>query len=220
MIKFFLFALVLVSQFSYANTETDSLVRVLSENEIQQIIGDYPRAGSKAYLNDYAVLLKYQATRSKADCEIAQSFVDISLKSLFSSHNGPLTESEARKLSFTLLRRMGEVGVNIIRAKGMYDRPRPYLANPLIKPCIDKESSTSYPSGHALFARVMGKALAKIYPERADAFMKRAELVAESRVLGGVHHPSDIEAGKKLADVIAEELVSSEGFIEIIHETK
>lgn len=219
MVKIFLFAVVVASQLSYARTEPDSLVRVLSKDEIREIIADYPKAGSKDYLNDFAVLLKYQATRSKADCDIAQSFVDIGLKSLFASHNGPLSEAEAKKLSFTLLRHMGEVGINILRAKGMYDRPRPYDANPLIRPCIEEESSTAYPSGHAVFSRVMAMVLSKIYPERAQAFMKRADLVAESRVLGGVHHPTDIEAGKKLADMMAEELVSSESFIELIHET-
>lgn len=37
----------------------------------------------------------------------------------------------------------------------------------------------------------------------------RADLIAEDRVLAGVHHPSDIEAGKKLGDAVFKKLLSN-----------
>jgi acid phosphatase (class A) len=42
--------------------------------------------------------------------------------------------------------------------------------------------------------------LSKLDPSRKELFMKRADQIAADRVLAGVHHPSDIEAGKKLGD--------------------
>jgi hypothetical protein len=37
--------------------------------------------------------------------------------------------------------------------------------------------------------------------------MKRGDEISMHRVLGGVHHPSDIVAGKKLGDAMAMEIV-------------
>jgi hypothetical protein len=53
-----------------------------------------------------------------------------------------------------------------------------------------------------MFARL----LSRIYPERAKAFMERGDEIANNRILGGVHHPTDIISGKKLGDALANEV--------------
>lgn len=195
---------------------TQNTIRILKKSEITKIIGLPPKKGSVEDLKDFATILKFQVTRSEADCKLAKSFVDVGLKSLFSDNNGPLSQSEARRMTLKLLPYTGEAMVNIYTAKNMHDRPRPYLANPLVKPCIDKERTTAYPSGHATYARVMAIALSQVYPERTEALMARADLIALSRVIGGVHHPTDIEAGKKLADAMAANFLESEEFMEML----
>ena len=39
--------------------------------------------------------------------------------------------------------------------------------------------------------------------------MERADEIAQNRIIGGVHHPSDIVAGKKLADKVVENIQNS-----------
>lgn len=225
--KFFFITLILSFQISHAETlpqfEVESFVGLLSQEEIHASIGDYPKLGSARSLNDMAVLMKYQFSRTKADCEVAQTFADVKIDPitvLFTTHNGPITKAEARRVYMKLGKTMLQTVRNALKAKEMYDRPRPYLSNPLIKPCVDLEKTTAYPSGHAMLGRVLGAALARIYPDRAEALMKRGNYVGESRVIGGVHHPTDIEAGFKLADLLIEDLVNSDAFKDALVELK
>lgn len=182
--------------------EVDSL-RVLTPNSIKKLLGPYPAAGSREELHDFAVLRHYQETRTEHECELAEKQEKATLKNLFVSNNGPLTKKEAMLVTPLILKAYAEAGINIYLAKSIFKRPRPYNYNNEIKPCIKLEKSYAYPSGHTAVSRVFARALAKFYPARAEAFLKRADEVAQNRILGGVHHPSDIVAGKKLGDALA-----------------
>jgi acid phosphatase (class A) len=177
-------------------------VGILTPNSIRKVLGDFPAAGSKEEALDYSILLKLQNTRSTEECDYAESQSKANIKTIFASNNGPLSENEASRLQKTLFKYYAEAGVNILLAKKLYKRPRPYDANPEIKPCIELESSSAYPSGHAAIARVFAHLLSDILPARKEAFFKRANEAAMNRVIGGVHHPSDIIAGVKLGDEI------------------
>lgn len=205
--------------FTYAEAEVDGF-RILTKQAIKDLMGPYPEKGSMAELQDFATMMKYQVTRTKADCDAAAGFEGISVENLFSTQNGPLTKAEARRVTPRLIPVIAEGGVNILRAKQIYKRPRPYIRNPLIIPCISKESSAAYPSGHTTHARILALTLAEIFPERRVALLKRADDIALSRVIGGVHHPSDIVAGKKLADVLAQERIHSREFQEMLVELR
>lgn len=50
--------------------------------------------------------------------------------------------------------------------------------------------------------------------------MLRADEAALLRVIGGVHHPSDIAAGKLLADSLYREFLSSPDFRKSLEELK
>lgn len=190
----------------------DEFVRLLSDEEMVSVMGPYPAKGSYDEFQDFTTMMKYQFKRTKADCEQAKSDEDVSIQNLFGAPKGPLTKSEARWATARLLIHMGESGANILKAKSLFKRPRPYVRNPLIIPCISKESSFAYPSGHTTFSRYLALALSRIHPEKSSALMKRADEIALGRVIGGVHHPSDIEAGKKLADELASERLYSYEF--------
>lgn len=209
------FLLVSFSNVASATTAEES-VRILSPDAIRGILGPYPAKGTGEEFQDFAVLFKYQMTRSKADCESAAGFEGITIDNLFAGQNGPLTKREALRVTPRLVLVMGEAGLNSLHAKRIYKRPRPYIRNPLIVPCISKESSYAYPSGHTAYSRLIAHALGQIFPERAEAFLARADEIALSRIVGGVHHPSDIEAGKKLADALAEERLHSVEFQEML----
>ncbi len=178
------------------------LVKVLTKSAVQSIIGDYPAKGSQEEAADYAELLKWQDTRTTEECDLANDQHSAKITSMFAFKGGPLTEKEASRLEKRFLKEYGEVGLNILLAKKIYKRPRPYDANAEIKPCIDLEESSAYPSGHTTMARAMALFISTVYPERKIELLKAADQAALNRVIGGVHHPSDIVAGKKLGDAL------------------
>ena len=95
------------------------------------------------------------------------------------------------------------LGAAVGVAKDDYARPRPFVAEPDLPTCIAPgdglRRSGSYPSGHAAFGWAWALLLAEIAPSRADAVLQRGRDYGESRVICGVHYPSDVEAGRMLA---------------------
>lgn len=177
---------------------------VLSAKEILEVIGDYPTAGSYEEKQDFIVLLDWQKSRTEKQCALAAGEERASFVDMFSRNNGPLTEREAKGVAAKIekFRRAANRSVSV--GKEYFRRLRPYDFSSEIRPCIRKEGSFAYPSGHTAVARVTMRILETIYPERKASLLKRADEIAENRVIGGVHHPTDIEAGKKLGDHLAE----------------
>lgn len=87
--------------------------------------------------------------------------------------------------------------------KQRYQRPRPFVSDSSITPCIPDDerlrASFSYPSGHAALGFGWALVLAELVPARADAIIDRGRDFTVSRVVCGVHYPSDIDAGRIVA---------------------
>ncbi len=207
--KAFSLALFLLSVLSF-DASAQISIRIFTPGTIRNMLGPYPVLGSEASNNDFHVLLEHQRTRTAAECEEASHEESANLISLFAGPQGPLTKKEGKRLHRRFLMIYAEGGANIYLAKKIFKRPRPYIANPEIQPCIDREGSYAYPSGHTALARLFARLLSRIYPERASAFMERADEVASNRILGGVHHPTDIISGKKFGDALAGEIDDNE----------
>lgn len=200
-----------------AEVSSDKSFSVFGPKTIKKMLGAYPENGSVEESDDFEELLRLQETRTEEECAQAALERKMSVKDFFASNNGPLTAREARRFSPKIIKAYLEVGVNILIAKRAFKRPRPFVSNPLIKPCIPLEKSYAYPSGHTTLARALAHVLAHKYPERAEQFIQRADQVAFHRVLGGVHHPSDIVAGKKLGDALARKLLKSRKFLKLLN---
>lgn len=99
------------------------------------------------------------------------------------------------------------------RAKRLYDRPRPPVVDPRIRPCVFLPRGASFPSGHSTQAFLMASILADLVPEKREALINRAHRAAWSRIIGGVHYPTDDIAGRILAQAILEELRKSPEFL-------
>ena len=67
-------------------------------------------------------------------------------------------------------------------------------------PCLPQEPlpaySYSYPSGHSTFGAMTAILLANMVPEKRAALFARGWQFGESRVIGGVHFPTDVESGR------------------------
>lgn len=88
--------------------------------------------------------------------------------------------------------------------KMKYDRPRPYQLAPIMGKRVDrfiKEPGTaSYPSGHATDAWLFAMMLSQRHPSEQNSFYAIANAVSDSRIVAGVHFPSDTRAGRMLAE--------------------
>nr|WP_301300164.1 phosphatase PAP2 family protein [Pseudomonas chlororaphis] len=92
-------------------------------------------------------------------------------------------------------------------AKHSYGRPRPYEASALVKPVLPPPEGDSYPSGHSMNGYLNATLLSMALPEKRNELFSRAQINADSRVIAGVHFPSDLEGGKISAAVLAARLL-------------
>ena len=95
--------------------------------------------------------------------------------------------------------------------KEYFHRPRPYTIDPGLA-SGKLEKSFSYPSGHSTESMVMALVLADLLPAQRDAILAHARLMGWHRVQIARHYPTDIYAGRVLAQAIVRELKQSETF--------
>lgn len=94
-------------------------------------------------------------------------------------------------------------------AKTLYNRVRPPIGDerPI---CIPREdwmrTNGSYPSGHANVGWAWGLILAEAAPAKASGLIAAGREIGESRIVCGVHYPSDVEAGRKLGAALVARL--------------
>lgn len=82
-------------------------------------------------------------------------------------------------------------------------RPRPCDLNPAILRGTDPLDEFSFPSGHTLHAVSFSLVALAYYPWLAPVLIPFAALVALSRVLLGLHYPTDVLAGAALGWALA-----------------
>ena len=102
-----------------------------------------------------------------------------------------------------------ESAKHIMELKYKYQRPRPhqiadFYGIDLNGVDLDSMRTPSYPSGHATQGYLLGMIYSERYPQYRKEFMKLGEDVAESRIVGKAHYPSDKKAGIELAEKLFE----------------
>jgi acid phosphatase (class A) len=93
--------------------------------------------------------------------------------------------------------------------KDRVQRPRPFVSHPEIHVCLPPESGWSFPSGHSAFFRSAAVLLADLVPERRERLLAVGLLGGTSRTMCGLHYPSDVEAGQKLGEAAALQILNS-----------
>ena len=171
-----------------------------------------PAKGSADYVSDFSTLLSLQNSRTPQQCALATRMKIPDFTSLYSS-SGLLSSSEMSTVQ-PFLDQVSQLVSSIAGVfKKQYARPRPYNEDSRIQPCADKPGgSTSYPSGHATEGAVDACVLAQIFPARAAKITDYGQFLGELRVIAGVHHPTDVAAGQKLAADICGRLTQESDF--------
>jgi undecaprenyl-diphosphatase len=87
--------------------------------------------------------------------------------------------------------------------KGKTLRPRPFEVHQDIFMTGKPLDKFSFPSGHTLHALVFGLVAINYYPALSFIIMPFVSMVALSRVVLGLHYPSDVLAGALIGSLIA-----------------
>jgi acid phosphatase (class A) len=93
--------------------------------------------------------------------------------------------------------------------KDRVQRPRPFVSHPEIHVCLPPESGWSFPSGHSAFFRSAAVLVADLVPERRERLLAVGLLGGTSRTVCGLHYPSDVEAGQRLGEAAALQILNS-----------
>ncbi len=177
-----------------------------------ELIPPPPLTDSLEQKMDTTILMWEQSRRTYYDTQRAWGSVTLD-PSYFNEALGARFEESRFPQLFNIMQTvLADTRLYVDAFKVHYKRPRPYQANPDIKPIIPVEESYSYPSGHGTRGMTAALVLAELFPARREALIKTGVTLGQDRVIGGVHYPSDIEASVTLAQALAASIVASDTF--------
>ena len=95
-------------------------------------------------------------------------------------------------------------------AKNTFHRSRPYQRDARVQPVVSRPGmNESYPSGHTTGAAIWGTILAAAFPANKEGFEAQIHETMWCREIGGVHFPTDTEAGYVFGKAIATRMLAS-----------
>ncbi|MEA5441590.1 phosphatase PAP2 family protein [Cyanobium gracile] len=181
---------------------------VLQPARYRAVLGSPPAPGSRQELDDLAILRWNQRSRTPAGILHSWHFLNRHL-SLFDAAVGA-------DLARTSPHLVAGLPSFVARAEALKDqlkdaaaRPRPFLNHRDLSPCLPLEMSWSFPSGHATWFATAALLLADLLPERRERLLQVGLQGGYVRAYCGLHYPSDVVAGQRLAEAISQELIAS-----------
>ncbi|MEO7385879.1 MAG: phosphatase PAP2 family protein [Gammaproteobacteria bacterium] len=180
--------------------------------DLVQFLGPPPAAGSAVAQQDLDAVIRAQDARtpdsvaaSKADAVVSVfRFSDV-LGPAFRGDRLPKTQALFKAVALDA----SQIG---LRAKEHWQRPRPYRVSERVQPIVGVSTDGSYPSGHSMYGCLAAVLLGVIVPEQRDALLKRGSEFGLHRIVGGVHYPTDVEAGCTAGKITAAVLLQTPGF--------
>ncbi len=97
------------------------------------------------------------------------------------------------------------------KEKIKYKRSRPADLDHSLRTVVNTPATYSYPSEHAVTAAAAATMIAYFFPEKADSVLQIARAASQSRIDAGVQFPSDVEAGWKLGEAVAMQIIEKAG---------
>jgi acid phosphatase (class A) len=125
--------------------------------------------------------------------------------------------AEAPRLTAILTRVLHDANEAAELAKARGHRPRPVGDDPDRRACQvvtpAQRATASHPSGSASVGAAYGAVLAALVPDRAEAVTGIGRQIAISRMVCGMHYPSDVEDGAALGAAVAEAILATPAFV-------
>jgi acid phosphatase (class A) len=187
------------------------------EPDFLSMMPPYPVFNSMQDEADVATLRQWQQPDDSLRWQLANADVKMSYDRFAQAFATEINPVDTPLLVHLLDRVEQDVQAVAFSAKNFYDRPRPYQrfqmehvcgAEKAPPPEVPLKGGSSYPSGHTSFGWAAALILAEVVPERAQTLLARGHEYGESRVVCGVHYPSDIVGGELVATVVVARLHS------------
>jgi len=180
--------------------------------ELTELLPPPPAPSSERHRRDLAVMLTVQKSRTAAQVE--RALADVAAGTFgFRDILGPNFSMERLPTVAGLFEKVRrDANIALAAGKVAWDRKRPFDASADVKPIGERPASSSYPSGGSTTAYLTAILLAKMVPEKRAELFSRGRRFGASRVILGLHFPSDVEAGRLAATAIATVLMQDDGF--------
>jgi acid phosphatase (class A) len=183
-----------------------------SEIDLVKLLPPSPAQNSDQTKNDIDEMLELQKKRMPGDSAYAAADQDPDVFR-FSTLLGPKFNKDSLPITAAFFTKViNNAKVIVDPVKEFWKRPRPSRFDRRIHPCIEVPQSGSFPSGHSTIGNLCAILLANMLEENRAEIFKRGWDYARNRVIGGVHYPSDVDAGRIAATVIAAALFRNGDF--------
>jgi hypothetical protein len=191
------------------------------------IVGLYPQPSTVTAQEEVAILLWLQNSRTAQDVSRALSETTPSFgcfagdihQGLAATPGGsaqPIEIANFPKTAAVLEQAREDVTPILEALTNTFLRPSPYVAYPAVNPALPLVPGFCYPSAHATLGVIYAQILAQYDPGDQAAFLTTANLLGTDRVLGGVHYPSDVEAGQRLGKAFATWWLDQPGHLQLL----
>jgi acid phosphatase (class A) len=212
----------------------------LDQVDFTHLLAPPPAPGTAEQQRDIAAVLTMRANASAAERERAVADAEITpyrfadvLGPKFRENNLPKTDAFFKHV-------LDSIGPFIGAGKNYWHHDRPFVMDPNVRSpdamikgvCNDKGPGSpptalcprginySYPSGHSTYGTVVATLLGEMVPEKREALLARGRQYGDSRVINGVHFPTDVEAGRVEGTVMVVLMMQNERFRADLAEAK
>ena len=192
-----------------------------SQAALNHVIQPPPPADSELQKNDLKAVQTTIKNRTEAQAKNAETDNTLTVFAFAGNVLGPNFNKEKLVITTPFFERVYRDQIEACKeVKEHFNRKRPFVLDPGIKPIIKQPANASYPSGHATTGYVYATVLSMMAPEKAHALFDRAAIYGNNRVIAGVHFPTDVESGKVSAAVIVNALIQQPLFMRDFEQAK
>jgi acid phosphatase (class A) len=171
-----------------------------------------PSAGSAEAREELELMESIQHSRTKEDIDRCASEANLTIAA-FKSVLGPWCTADNLPRLAKLFKALAKDSKPLVNAgKDHFKRPRPEREDAQIHVPIEDEATFAYPSGHSTRGTMYALILAELLPAHREALLQRGREIGWDRVVAGLHHPTDIYAGRVLGQALAESLLADPKF--------
>ena len=196
-----------------------------ADYDVLHLLPPPPAAGSQAERKDVEAVAALQAASSPERLVLAEKDATVGLNA-FTATLAPGFDFAKLPDVLAFFRKVGrDTNFATALGKDCWERPRPFLLDSDIHPPGTMKEGTlqrpgakntaphgagspcpalgpspqysySYPSGHSTFGAMTAILLSDMVPEKRAELYARGWQFGESRIVGGVHYPTDVDAGR------------------------
>ena len=202
------------------DTASVGYLEVETSDRMARAVPPPPEPGTPAYLADIEQSERYRVFQDTDRWLLATSHAEVrpplALQHFDCALGVRLGDAETPTLDRMMARIFHDTDAVAEHVKARAHRARPVGDDPDRRSCqavtAASRAGASYPSGSAALGTAYGEAFAAVAPERAEAVRRIGLEMGVSRLVCGMHYPSDVAAGEAVGRAVVAELIATPAF--------